>query len=130
LRLTILIWAAALSLCVCQGSQERKPSAAELKGVPLNGIELQAALAEENQDLRCSVGEQVCRQWKSFILPNMFYFKVSRSQRRFFEGSSPEQLVLVPKGASWPRKFAGGNEEVFAGARYISDPSVFYASPK
>jgi hypothetical protein len=38
--------------------------------------------------------------------------------------------VLVPKGAPNPKKFAGGNEDVFAGAIYTSNPDTFYAPPK
>ncbi len=37
--------------------------------------------------------------------------------------------MVVPKGAPAPRKFAGGNEEVFAGSVYTSNPDSFYAAP-
>ncbi len=101
---------------------------AERSGVPLNGVELQAALACDDASVRCASSPGTCRDWKPFILRNAYYFKIGRDQRRF-EPSGDAQLVLVPKGASDPRKFAGGNEEVFKGAVYISAPSVFYAPP-
>jgi transglutaminase-like putative cysteine protease len=99
----------------------------ELNGVPLNGIELQAALAQ-GQPVRCSVGEAACAEWKPFILRNAYYFKIGDDQRSFHRNIQ-KQLVLVPKGAPNPRKFAGGNEDVFAGAVYTSNPETFYAPP-
>jgi len=101
---------------------------AESEGVPLNGIELQAALARE-APVSCAAGADRCREWKVFILPNMFYFKIPVNQSSFAAGARP-QLVLVPRAAPDPRKFAGGNEEVFAGSVYISDPRPFYARPR
>ena len=102
---------------------------AERAGEPLGGVDLQAALARDDSHVSCPAGAARCREWKAFILPNMFYFKTAADQRRFGGGAGP-QLVLVPRGAPDPRKFAGGNEEVFAGSVYISDPRVFYASPR
>jgi hypothetical protein len=102
---------------------------AESGGVPLGGVELQAALARDDAGVSCAAGADRCREWKLFILPNMFYFKIAANQRRFAAGAGP-QLVLVPRGAADPRKFAGGNEEVFAGSVYISDPRPFYAGPR
>jgi len=99
----------------------------ELNGVPLSGIELQAAFAED-QPVSCSVGPTACAEWKPFILRNAYYFKMGDDQRLFHRSTS-RQLVLVPKGAPNPRKFAGGNEEIFAGAMYTSNPEDFYAPP-
>jgi hypothetical protein len=101
----------------------------EKDGVPLNGVELQAALAADLDSVSCASGRAGCAGWKAFILPNMHYFKIAANQRRFETAVGP-QLVLVPKGAPKPRKFAGGNEEVFAGSIYISDPSAFYREPE
>jgi hypothetical protein len=100
----------------------------ELEGVPLNGVELQAAFAED-RPVVCSAGNDTCNEWKPFILRNAFYFKTADSQR-LFRRSMKSQLVLVPRGAPNPRKFAGGNEEVFAGAIYTSNPDGFYAAPR
>ncbi|MCX6575812.1 MAG: hypothetical protein NTV82_05400 [Candidatus Aminicenantes bacterium] len=100
----------------------------ELDGVPLNGIELQAALASD-QPVVCSVGAAICSEWKPFILRNAYYFKAADDQH-LFKRSMKSQLVLVPKGAPNPKKFAGGNEEIFAGAIYTSNPDTFYAPPK
>jgi hypothetical protein len=100
----------------------------ELDGVPLSAVELQAAIAAE-KPVRCAVGETVCAEWKPFILRNAFYFKTGDNQRSF-EGKTARQLVLVPKGAPEPHKFAGGSEEVFAGAVYTSNPDAFYAPPR
>ncbi|MDD8027888.1 MAG: transglutaminase-like domain-containing protein [Acidobacteriota bacterium] len=100
----------------------------ELEGVPLNGLELQAAFAAD-KPVRCASGTAVCAEWKPFILRNAFYFKTAddqRSYRRAFK----RQLVLVPKGAAEPHKFAGGSEGVFEGAVYTSNPATFYAPPK
>ena len=99
----------------------------ELDGVPLNGLELQAAFAAD-KPVRCAVGESACADWKPFILRNAYYFKTSNDARAF-RREFKSQLVLVPKGAPAPRKFAGGNEEVFAGAVYTSNPDSFYAAP-
>ena len=99
----------------------------ELDGVPLSAVELQAAIAAE-KPVRCAVGEAVCAEWKPFILRNAFYFKTGDNQRSF-AGKTERQLVLVPKGAPEPHKFAGGSEEVFAGAVYTSNPDSFYAPP-
>jgi hypothetical protein len=99
----------------------------ELDGVPLNGLELQAAFAED-KPVRCASGAAACGEWKPFILRNAFYFKIAddqRSYRRDFK----RQLVLVPAGAAEPHKFAGGNEGVFEGAVYTSNPGSFYAPP-
>jgi hypothetical protein len=100
----------------------------ELDGVPLNGIELQAALASD-RPVVCSVGAAMCSEWKPFILRNAYYFKFADDQH-LFKRSMKNQLVLVPKGAPNPKKFAGGNEDVFAGSIYTSNPDTFYAPPK
>jgi hypothetical protein len=99
----------------------------ELDGVPLNGIELQKAFAED-KPVKCVVGAEAAAEWKPFILRNAFYFKYGDDQRSFHRKTS-RQLVLVPKGAPEPHKFAGGNEAVFAGAIYTSNPDTFYAAP-
>jgi hypothetical protein len=99
----------------------------ELDGVPLNGVELQAAFAAD-KPVKCGGGTAACAQWKPFILRNAYFFKFGNDQRAFNRAMT-KQLVLIPKGAAEPKKFAGGNEEVFAGAVYISNPDVFYAAP-
>jgi hypothetical protein len=99
----------------------------ESNGKPLNGVELQAALASDAR-VTCLGNSGACDEWKDFILPNLFYFKIAADQRRF-DSTGTSQLVLVPKGAPQPHKVNGGNENVFAGARYTSDPAVFYQSP-
>ncbi|MGE5360379.1 MAG: transglutaminase-like domain-containing protein [Bacteroidales bacterium] len=101
---------------------------AEVAGVPANGVELQRALASDDARVTCAVGGDACSAWKPFVLRNGYYFKTAQDQRRY-DGKRGPQLVLVPKGAPDPHKFAGGNEEVFAGAVYISDPKVFYTPP-
>jgi hypothetical protein len=100
----------------------------ELDGVPLSGLELQAAFAAD-RPVVCSAGASVCSEWKPFILGNAFYFKTADDQR-LFGRKVRKQLVLVPEGAPKPTKFAGGNEEVFAGSIYTSNPDSFYASPR
>jgi hypothetical protein len=100
----------------------------ELDGVPLNGIELQAALASD-RPVVCSAGATTCGEWKPFILRNAYYFKAADDQH-LFKRSMKNQLVLVPNGAPNPKKFAGGNEEIFVGAIYTSNPDTFYAPPK
>jgi hypothetical protein len=99
----------------------------ELDGVPLSGLELQAAFAAD-KPVRCASGKAVCAEWKPFILRNAFYFKIGDDQRSY-RRSFKRQLVLVPKGAAEPHKFAGGNESVFEGAVYTSNPGSFYAPP-
>lgn len=101
---------------------------AELDGVPLNAIEVQAALAADKKVV-CSAGDGVYAEWKPFILRNAFFIKTGNDQRAF-EHRTTAQLVLVPKGAPKPTKFAGGNEEVFAGSIYTSNPDSFYAPPR
>jgi hypothetical protein len=100
----------------------------ELDGIPLNGIELQAAFADD-RPVVCSAGADVLVEWKPFILRNAFFFKMGNDQRAY-EHRMTAQLVLVPKGAPNPTKFAGGNEGIFAGATYTSNPDSFYASPR
>lgn len=100
----------------------------ELNGTPLSAIELQAAIADE-KPVQCRGNEERCAGWKWFIVRNMYYFKTMADQRRF-DGAAGSMLILVPKGAPNPRKFAGGNEELFAGAIYTSNPAAFYAKPK
>jgi hypothetical protein len=99
----------------------------ELDGIPLNAIELRAAFAAD-RPVVCSTGNAVLAEWKPFILRNAFYFKLYGDQRSFKRAAS-RQLVLVPKGAPEPHKFAGGNEELFADATYTSNPDSFYAPP-
>jgi hypothetical protein len=99
----------------------------ELDGVPLSAVELQAALAGE-RPVVCRGNESRCAEWKRFILPNLYYFKTVADQRRF-DGKAGSMLILVPKGAPNPHKFAGGNEELFAGAVYTSNPASFYKGP-
>jgi len=101
---------------------------AELDGVPLNAIEVQAALAADRKVV-CSAGEKVFAEWKPFILRNAFFVKMGNDQRAF-EHKTTAQLVLVPQGAPHPTKFAGGNEAVFAGSIYTSNPDSFYAPPR
>jgi hypothetical protein len=101
---------------------------AELDGVPLNAIEVQAALAADKK-IVCSAGDGVYAEWKPFILRNAFFIKTGNDQRAF-EHRTTAQLVLVPKGTPKPTKFAGGNEEVFAGSIYTSNPDSFYAPPR
>lgn len=100
----------------------------ELDGVPLSGIELQAALAAD-RPVVCSAGTAVLAEWKPFILRNAFFFKMGNDQRAF-EHRTTAQLVLVPKGAPNPKRFAGGSEEIFAGSIYTSNPDTFYAPPR
>jgi len=100
----------------------------ELDGVPLSGIELQAAFAED-RPVVCSAGAGVFAEWKPFILRNAFFIKMGNDQRAF-EHRTTAQLVLVPKRAPNPTKFAGGSEEIFAGAIYTSNPDSFYAPPR
>jgi transglutaminase-like putative cysteine protease len=100
----------------------------ELDGIPLNGIELQAAFAED-RPVVSSAGAGMLAEWKPFILRNAFFFKTGNDQRAF-EYRRTAQLVLVPNGAPNPKRFAGGNEEVFAGAVYTSNPDSFYAPPR
>ncbi len=100
---------------------------AELDGVPLDGVELQAALAAD-RPVVCSVGANQLAEWKPFILRNAYYFKMGDNQLPFERGTK-SQLVLVPRGAPKPTKFAGGNEEVFQGSIYTSNPDSFYAPP-
>ena len=99
----------------------------ELDGVPLSGLELQAAFAAD-KPVRCVPATAVCAEWKPFILRNAFYFKIGDDQRSY-RRNFKRQLVLVPKGAAEPHKFAGGNEGVFEGAVYTSNPGTFYAPP-
>ncbi|MCX6560835.1 MAG: transglutaminase-like domain-containing protein [Candidatus Aminicenantes bacterium] len=99
----------------------------ELDGVPLSGLELQAAFAAD-KPVRCATGSAVCAEWKPFILRNAFYFKIADDQRSY-RRSFKRQLVLVPKGSAEPHKFSGGNEGVFAGAVYTSNPGTFYLPP-
>jgi hypothetical protein len=120
------VWLAALGKWVLADGQYG--AVAELDGVPLSAIELQAALAAD-RNVVCSAGEGVLAEWKPFILRNAFYFKFGNDQRAF-EWRRTAQLVLVPKGAPNPKKFAGGNEEVFAGAIYTSNLDSFYAPPR
>ena len=119
------VWLAALGKWVLADGQYG--AVAELDGVPLSAIELQAALAAD-RNVVCSAGEGAFAEWKPFILRNAYYFKFGNEQRAFERGTTA-QLVLVPKGAPNPKKFAGGNEEVFAGAIYTSNPDSFYAPP-
>jgi len=98
-----------------------------LDGVPLSGIELQAALAAD-RPVVCSAGDAVFAEWKPFILRNAFFFKMGNDQRSF-EHRTISRLVLVPKGAPKPTKFAGDSGEIFAGAVYTSNPDTFYAPP-
>ncbi|MEW6735188.1 MAG: transglutaminase domain-containing protein [Acidobacteriota bacterium] len=99
---------------------------AEKDGIPLNAVELQAAIAEGKQlTLRGTTDSN----WKSFIFPNLYFFKISQDQRSF-ESQPSAQLVLVPKGSQLPRIFAGGHPEVFARATYTSNASNFYVAPE
>lgn len=99
----------------------------ESKGVPLNAVELQKAIAEE-VPIACRGASEKCKEWQEFIFPNLFYFKIAQDQRRF-GGAPGKQLVLVPKGAPEPHKFAGANEGVFSNSIYTSNPQSFYAPP-
>jgi len=99
----------------------------ELDGTPLSGLELQAAFAADKPVI-CAVGAPFCAEWRRFILRNAFYFKTGDDQR-LFDRRIERQLVLVPKGAPHPHKFAGGNESVFAGSIYTSNPDSFDAPP-
>jgi Transglutaminase-like superfamily len=99
----------------------------ELSGIPLSAVELRAAFAED-RPVMCSAGNKVLTEWKPFILRNAFYFKIYGDQRLFLRAAS-RQLILVPKGAPEPHKFAGGNEGLFTDAIYTSNPDSFYAPP-
>ncbi len=101
----------------------------EIAGVPLNALELQKAIADE-AGIECRGNSDACSEWKAFILPNIFYLKIAEGQNRFGMKAGERQLVLVPKDAAQPRKFAGGHEEVFAGSIYTSNPANFYAPPE
>lgn len=99
----------------------------EVNGIPLSAVELQKAIAED-APVRCRGNEAAAREWQTFIMPNLYYFKIGDDQRRF-GGRGKRQLVLVPKGAKEPHRFAGGNENVFSGAIYTGNPASFYAPP-
>lgn len=98
---------------------------AELDGVPLNAVELQDAIAHD-RPVQCSQ-PKTCAQWLGFIEQYLYFFKIDREER-WFEPFKPDQLVLIPKGAM-PPKSMNGNVNVFAGAKFTSNPEVFYAAP-
>jgi hypothetical protein len=100
---------------------------AELEDRPLNAVELQAAFAAD-RPVTARVGAEALPEWKPFILRNAYYFKTGDDQRAFVR-KTERQLVLVPRGASEPHRFGGGNENVFEGCVYTSDPAAFYAPP-
>lgn len=102
---------------------------AEIDGVPLSALEAQRAIAEEDPALRCRGRAERCTDWQTFLIPQLHYFKVKQDQRRFVLEPGP-QLVLCPVGSPPPRKFNGGNEEIFAGAVYTTDPELLYAPPE
>ena len=100
----------------------------ELNHTPLSGLELQKAIAED-APIRCRGNEAACQEWQTFIISNLYYFKIADDQRRFGARVS-RQLVLVPGRAKEPHKFAGGNEGIFSGAIYTRNPASFYAPPQ
>jgi Transglutaminase-like superfamily len=103
----------------------------ELDGKPLSALELQRALASDEERLVCRGAAQGCAAWQAFILRNSYFFKFDNQQRYYSRSdAAPAKLVLVPKGAPPPRKFAGGNEQVFANSTYTSNPAAFYAPPR
>jgi hypothetical protein len=98
---------------------------AEVDGVPLNAIELQDALVKD-KTIQCSKPVS-CRPWLGFIQQYLYFFKITRDER-WFENFKADQLVLMPVGATAPKSM-NGNTNVFAGARYTSNPDIFYAAP-
>jgi hypothetical protein len=107
---------------------------AEGKGVPLNAVELQDAIARKDPTLTIRFVSQtttVDRQanYIEWIIPYLYYFKFACDQRFYRRGAQgrPAQqglIMLVPKGANKPKAFQ--RHAAFQGATYISNPKAFY----
>ncbi len=107
---------------------------AESKGVPLNAVELQDAIARKDPSLTIRFVSQATtaeRQanYIEWIIPYLYYFNFACDQRfyrRAVQGRPAQQglIMLVPKGANKPKAFQ--RHAAFQGATYISNPKAFY----
>ncbi len=102
----------------------------ERDGVPLNAVEFREAIWNEDPSLRCAgAADGDCDEYKSWVVPYLFYFLVRADQR--FYADSPEDvrdLMLVPEGARRPGVFQR-TSRVYENASFTSNPEVFYSPP-
>lgn len=107
---------------------------AESKGVPLNAVELQDAIARKDPGLTIRFVSQTTtadRQanYIEWIIPYLYYLNFGCDQR-FYRSAAQKQpaqrclIMLVPKGANKPKAFQ--RHASFGGATYISNPKAFY----
>jgi len=107
---------------------------AESKGVPLNAVEVQDAIARKDPGLTIRFVSQTAtadRQanYIEWIIPYLYYLNFGCDQR-FYRSAAQGQpsqrgvIMLVPKGADKPKAFQ--RHASFRDARYISNPKAFY----
>ena len=103
----------------------------ELAGVPLNAVELQAAIAHHRKPLSLGPGWSAKRKqfYLRWVAPYLYYFDFRVDQRFFLDRSQkrPDLIMLVPKGAHRPRAFQ--RRFPIENCTYISDPRAFYLAP-
>ena len=104
----------------------------ERKGIPLNAVEFQDALAQNAQDLRVkSYSGTDVESYVLFVGPYLFFFDFNLDQRFFGEdyekrryGPIKGKIMLVPKGAKNPTVFQ--KRMPIKNCTYISNPDAFY----
>jgi transglutaminase-like putative cysteine protease len=98
-------------------------AAAVRNGVPLNAVELQAALASHARDLRLDHGDRYAK----WLAPYLFYFTLHVDQR-LQNVEDRRQLILVPVGA--PKITMFQRSDPIANAVFTSSLAVFYRAPQ
>jgi hypothetical protein len=94
----------------------------QLRGVPLNAIEVQAALSS-GQELTCGTDALTCVRWSDSVLQYLYYFAYGRGPGAQ-DGHS--QLILKAVGAPEPHS-RNGNKAAFEQALFFSNPDPLYA---
>jgi hypothetical protein len=102
-------------------------AAATLRGVPLNAVEFQSALASRAADLRIDVRVDRPERYREWIAPYLFYFTL-RFDQRVPPAGSRGQLILVPLGA--PRIATFQRSHPIADPVFTSSTTAFYQTPR
>lgn len=100
-----------------------------LDGVPLNGVELQEALAQNSSGVNVlSFSGTAADVYLWWIGPYLFHFDIPLDNRVGIPGRSQKKVMLVPIGAKNPtvfqRKYSLGD------MRYTHSVRAFYAPPE
>ncbi|MFZ5823976.1 MAG: transglutaminase-like domain-containing protein [Bacillota bacterium] len=99
-----------------------------LDGQPLNAVELQEALSEERPGVNyAGMSPDLFDQYRTWLLPYLYYFDYRLDNRCTGEPRLPEILMLGPVGAPQPRVFQ--RDYPLENVTFTHSVRAFYPTP-